>query len=261
MKIYAGRYEVHSKKKFDLLEEMEKGTIKPKKNEELQQFQPPYKITFSKEGMANAKSLREYAKEHGLKGQINYEEQIDELNTLLHTSSMDMSQVFLKEMEEIAAGIKVEHHLPATPSSVQQHLAVMSQAYDTVVQRIEEEFNNPNRETTYILQEDGTRKIETKEDRLQELQRAYEQYADRQSSIMQGRLNYAQFVGSQPSKISGEELRENAKQAYMDAVSEENRQRVKNHFSGSAIRFSVDSSWISLMNTLRNSSMYSRTLY
>lgn len=256
MKIYAGRYEVHTPKKIDLFEEIEKGNIKPKSNDELQQFQPPYKVTFSEEGLANAKALREYANEHGLPGQIDYDAQWDELNTLLHTRSMDMSQVFITEMEQIAEEIRAENHLSNTAPNIQERMAVMSKAYDTVLQRIEDEFNNPDRETTYILQSDGTRRVETKEDRIQELYKAYEKYADIQGSVMQGRLHYIQAISGQHRNISEDELRENTKTAFLDAVSAENRQKIRNHVSGSSLSFSVDSSWLSLMNTLRNSSIY-----
>lgn len=191
-----------------------------------------------------------------MKGQIDYEAQWNELNTLLHTSSMDMSQVFITEMEQIAGEIRAENHLADTAPNIQERMAVMSKAYDTVLQRIEDEFGNPDRETTYILQPDGTRRVETKEDRIQELYKAYEKYSDIQGSVMQARLHYTQAINGQYRNISSDELKENTKAAFLDAVSVENRQKLRNHVSGSSLSFSVDSSWISLMNTLRNSSIY-----
>ena len=207
--------------------------------------------------MNSAKALRAYADEHGLAGQIDIDHNIDEFNKHLHTRSMDMSAVFMEEIDQIAEEISKEYQLEFPAPSIEEHLAVISKAYDTVVQRIEDEFGNPDRETTYILDENGNRQIETKEDRLQELHNAYEkQYAGLQSIIMQSRLQYTQVAKGQLRDISGDDLKENAARVFMDAISEKNRENVRNNFSADSIQFSVKSSWLSLMNDLRSKSFY-----
>lgn len=248
---YAGRYEIHSMKIPNLFEEIETGKIKPA--EKLQQVDLPYKVTLSEQGLKSAKELRAYADQYPERFQTNIEERVEEFNKQLHTNLMDMSNVFREEMNNVMEDLRSDYDLDGKAGSFQESLTLMAKAYQTVAQRIEDEFSNPDRETTYILDAEGNRVVETKEDRRAELDRAYQTYAKGiaagKSAILQ--VNQ-QFKGLQ-MEIDPDELKEKTYQAYMDAVSEKNLERLKekvSSFQDYHLEVSIGSEWMKRLEQL-----------
>ncbi len=54
----------------------------------------------------------------------------------------------------------------------------MAKAYQIIYDRIEEDFADPDRDTTWVLKEDGTYVEETKQDRINALNKAYHSRAE-----------------------------------------------------------------------------------
>ena len=69
--------------------------------------------------------------------------------------------MFNCELGEVASQIKGEGC-----GSQEEFLTVMAKAYQVIYDRIEEDFADPDREPTWLRQDDGTYVEETKQDRI-----------------------------------------------------------------------------------------------
>ena len=108
-------------------------------------------------------------------GAASKEELYKELNTV---NNLDTASMFNCELGEVAEQIQKENGLGGHSSSHEQFLSVMAKAYQVIYDRIDEEFSDPDREPTWIRQEDGTLVEETKQDRIDALNRAYNSRAE-----------------------------------------------------------------------------------
>ena len=172
--IYAGRYHYQKPEIPNLLNKEKYPVNTPKKS--VRDAAGVDTVTFSDEGLAkaNAREWRDYAENNEAmfhNGVTSKEELYKELQTV----NIDM---FNCELGEVAEQIQKENGLGDHSASHEQFLSVMAKAYQVIYDRIDEEFSDPDREPTWIRQEDGTLVEETKQDRIDALNRAYNSRAE-----------------------------------------------------------------------------------
>lgn len=171
--IYAGRYHHQKIKRPDLLCEAQQNNTAEKRA--LRDVVSVDTVTFSDEGLAKSKNWREYTKGNSNMSVLNYEEQMQELNRQLNTVNMiDTASMFNCELGEVASKLKEDLQCKEHFRSHEEFLDVMADAYRVIYDRIEEDFADSDRETTWILQKDGTYVEETKQDRINALNQAYQ---------------------------------------------------------------------------------------
>lgn len=253
MEIYAGRYHYQTMKMPDLFADIKNGT---KKVAELDFYQKDkaYDITLSDEGLASAAALREYSEKNPFAGQTNLKENIDEFNKQLLTANIDTSSLCKEEMASVCDDLKKEYGLPNKSASFEDQLTLMAKAYQVVHDRIEAEFADPNREITYVWDENKERVVETKEDRMAGLNKAYESYAEFASASYQSQVQFMQAVSGEKFDFA-DQIADKVKQAYMDSISEKNMERLSkkvNSFHDYNLAFTVSSDWMDLINILRD---------
>ena len=96
------------------------------------------------------------------------------MNKQLHTVNIiDPVSMFQCELGEVASGIEAEYKKGEHFSSKEEFLDVMEKSYQIIYSRIEEDFADPNREKTWLLQKDGSYVEETKQERIKALDQAY----------------------------------------------------------------------------------------
>ena len=78
----------------------------------------------------------------------------------------------------MASQIQKENGGGEHAGSHEAFLTVMAKAYQIIYDRIEEDFADPDRDTTWVLKEDGTYVEETKQDRINALNKAYHSRAE-----------------------------------------------------------------------------------
>ncbi len=78
----------------------------------------------------------------------------------------------------MASTTEIWESLKDISGSQEEFLTVMAKAYQVIYDRIEEDFADPDREPTWIKQEDGTLVEETKQDRIDALNKAYSSRAE-----------------------------------------------------------------------------------
>ena len=171
--IYAGRYHHGNIKTLDLFQEA--GKTEPSKTRYLKDEVLKDTVTFSDEGLAKSKNWREYLKDDPVMvSSFHYQKQREELNKQLHTVNIiDSVSMFQCELGEVASGIEAEYKKGEHFSSKEEFLDVMEKSYQIIYSRIEEDFADPNREKTWLLQKDGSYVEETKQDRIKALDQAY----------------------------------------------------------------------------------------
>jgi hypothetical protein len=252
--IYAGRYHYQKMQQPDLFAEIKNGTRQVADNIRFLPENNAYTVTFSEEGLANARALREYAIANPLDGQEDLEAKIDDFNKRLYTTNLlDPASMFYNEIRDVCSQIKDEYHLPEHSSSWMESLTIKAKAYQTIYDRVEEEFADPNRETTYLLN-DGEFIEETKEDRMNALNKAYQQNADFSASSVESFAVTARFTGK--GNYSAEEiteLQDKVKQSYADAISEKNMERLRQKvtsFKDYSLDTSIGSEWLKSLDLL-----------
>lgn len=103
----------------------------------------------------------------------------EEFNKQMHTvNNINTASIFNCELGEVAEQIKSDNGIGERSGSHGDFLTVMAKAYQVIYDRIEEDFADPDRETTYLRQEDGTYAEETKQDRIDALNQAYNSRAE-----------------------------------------------------------------------------------
>lgn len=174
--IYAGRYHYKRQEIPNLLDTQKYTASTPGKS--VKEATGVDTVTISDEGLAKAKDWREYTKDNeniSHTGVNPKEELYKELNTV---NNIDTASMFNCELGEVADQIQKENGLGDHSRSQEEFLTVMAKAYQVIYDRIDEEFSDPDRDPTWIRQEDGTLVEETKQDRIDALNKAYNSRAE-----------------------------------------------------------------------------------
>lgn len=246
--IYAGRYHHKKMEMPNLLDEKQQAYTTQTKyvRDELSIDT----VTFSDEGLAKAKDWREYTKDNPNISRVNYEERLEELNRQLNTVNIiDTASMFNCELGEVASQIKGEGC-----GSQEEFLTVMAKAYQVIYDRIEEDFADPDREPTWLRQEDGTYVEETKQDRIDALNQAYHSRAEFAASAARTKAEIERhFNGKNYSTAFPDELQDKVKESWKNAVNEKNLQRLRQRvssFKDYSLDFGIDMRWSTVMNSL-----------
>lgn len=243
--IYAGRYHYKSKQIPDLLNAQHKSGAE---NQLFRDEKSVDTVSISEEGW-------EQLRNHPNVNNASYDEQIAELNRELHTvNNIDPVSMFQCELGKVASQIQSEYQLSERSGSHEEFLTVMAKAYQTVYDRIEEDFADPDRETTYVKLEDGTYREETKEDRIAALNQAYHSRADFAASSARSVAEIQKYFGG---KDYGEdfldELQSKVKKSWSNAISEKNLERLRRKvasFQDYSINTGISSEWSNIINDL-----------
>lgn len=232
MAIYAGRTETPRLHKHIMTyEEMavrakEQGNVQ-KDTQRVQQFVKD-KVTFSREGMESARKMREYLNENGLNSARDIEAEFDELDKQLRTKCMDYTNNFLSEMQEVIEEERKTWGREASGHSFDNSMSLMAKAYQVVHDRIVDEFARKDRETTYVIDENtGARREETMDDRLAELDLAYDRHTTFVAASKKVMAQIKETFGGVKPPEKPEEIEKKTKEAYMEAVSGKNLQRMR----------------------------------
>lgn len=254
MKIYAGRIDYGNVKLEmpDLLNDPPAGKVEnnPKRFWDT----PAAEVTFSDEGLASSKALRAYSKEHGLRGQVDWQAQMEDRYKRLHTQWFESGSICRMEMNEILGEIKKEYDLPSPSEGFELNLTLRAKAYQVVYDRIEAEFQNPDREKTYLWDNVNQDLVEeTKEDRLNGLEQAYKQQTEEVAVI------YKYHAGRQESNGGKTEdpdtVYEKIKDAYAQAVEKENLEKLRQKvsaFEEYKLTLDVGEDWIKKFDQCMN---------
>ena len=136
--------------------------------------------------------------------------------------------MFNCELGEVASQIQADNGLGDHSDSQEDFLTVMAKAYQIIYDRIEENFADPDRETTWIKKEDGTYVEETKQDRIDALNKAYNSRAEFAASAAKSMAEIDRyFKGADYSNDFLNELQNKVKESWENAVSEKNMERLR----------------------------------
>lgn len=232
MGIYAGRTEQPKLNKHLMTyeelaaraQEQEKNqAAKPKVQEIVKD-----KVTFSREGMKSAKEMREYLNENNLNFNRLHMVDFEELDKQLRTKYMDYSNNFLAEMQEVIDEERKNWGSGASIHSFDNSMALMAKAYQVVHDRIVDEFAREDRITTYVIdKESGERREETVDDRLAELETAYDRHTTFVAASKKAMAQIREVFGGVKLPEKPEDIEKKTKEAYMEAVSEKNLERAR----------------------------------
>lgn len=248
--IYAGRYHYQKPEIPNLLDKEKYPADTPKKS--VTDAAGVDTVTFSDEGLAkaNAREWRDYAENNEAmfhNGVTSKEELYKELQTV----NIDM---FNCELGEVAEQIQKENGLGDHSVSHEQFLSVMAKAYQVIYDRIDEEFSDPDREPTWIRQEDGTLVEETKQDRIDALNRAYNSRAEFAAAAAKTMVEIDEtFHGGNHGKGFIDELQKKMKESWQNAIDEKNIQRLRQKVSSVQdykIDLGIGATWSARINAL-----------
>lgn len=246
--IYAGRYHYQKVTQPDLMSETYQTKTAEKRN--LRDVVSVDTVTFSDEGLAKSKNWREYTKDNPDISHVNYEEQMEELNRQLHTVNLiDTASMFNCELGEVASQIRSER-----ADSQEEFLTGMAKAYQVIYDRIEEDFADPDRETTWIIKEDGTYVEETKQDRIDALNKAYNSRAEFAASSARVMAEIdMHFNGKSYSETFLDELQNKVKEMWENAISEKNMERLRQKVASindCSLDFGISQQWSDIIDSL-----------
>lgn len=232
MAIYAGRTETPRLNKHIMTyEEM---AARAKEQGNVQEDRPRVqqvskdKVTFSQEGMKSAREMRGYLNKNGLNSARDIKAEFEELDKQLRTKSMDYTNNFLSEMQEVINEERKTWGREVAGHSFDNSMTLMAKAYQVVHDRIVDEFARKDRETTYVIDQDtGARREETVEDRLAELDLAYDRHTTFVAASKKVMVQIKETFGGVKPPERPEEIEKKAKGAYLEAVSEKNLQRMR----------------------------------
>ena len=209
-------------------------------------------VTISDEGLAKAKDWREYTKDNeniSHTGVNPKEELYKELNTV---NNIDTASMFNCELGEVADQIQKENGLGDHSRSQEEFLTVMAKAYQVIYDRIDEEFSDPDRDPTWIRQEDGTLVEETKQDRIDALNKAYNSRAEfaAASAKVMAEIDET-FHGGNYGEGFIDELQKKVMESWHNAVDEKNMQRQKvSSFQDYPVDLGIGADWSAKINKL-----------
>lgn len=258
MAIYAGRTETPRLNKHIMTyEEMaarakEQGNVQEDSPRVQQVFKD--KVTFSQEGMKSAREMREYLNKNGLNSARDIKAEFEELDKQLRTKSMDYTNNFLSEMQEVINEERETWGSEAAGHSFDNSLALMSKAYQVVHDRIVDEFAREDRETTYVIDKDtGARREETVDDRLAELDLAYDRHTTFVAASKKVMAQIKETFGGVKLPEKPKAIEKKTKEAYMEAVSEKNLQRMRqkaDSFQDYRPQLSIGSYWENILRQI-----------
>ncbi len=244
-KIYAGRTEVQNIH-IPTFEEVAAQAKEQNHELKVQNFTKD-KITFSQEGMESAEEMRKYLNENGLNHAVDLQGNLEELNKELHTKLMDYTSNFWQEMREVIKEERTIWGSQAGEQSFDNSITSWAKAYQVVHDRIVEEFSREDRDITYVIDETtGERREETVEERLAELDHAYDAQITFMASSQKVMVQIHEAFGGKVPPEPPEEIEEKIKEAYKQAVSEKNLERLRqkvNFFQAYRPELSIGNYW------------------
>ena len=241
--IYAGRYHYKRPEIPNLLDTQKYTASTPGKS--VKEATGVDTVTISDEGLAKAKDWREYTKDNeniSHTGVNPKEELYKELNTV---NNIDTASMFNCELGEVADQIQKENGLGDHSRSQEEFLTVMAKAYQVIYDRIDEEFSDPDRDPTWIRQEDGTLVEETKQDRIDALNKAYNSRAEfaAASAKVMAEIDET-FHGGNYGEGFIDELQKKVMESWHNAVDEKNMQRQKvSSFQDYPVDLGIGADW------------------
>ncbi len=230
MGIYAGRMErPWINKHFMKYEELAVRAQEQEKNQgKKAQEVVKDKVTFSEEGMKSAHEMREYLNENNLNSYGIHAIDVQEVDMEFHTSYLACSNNFLTEMQEVIHKERKAWGSEAGEHSFDNTMALTAKAYQVVHDRIVDEFAREDRITTYVIdKESGERREETVDDRLAELEAAYDGYTTFVAASKKAMAQIREVFGGVKLPEKPEDIEKKTKEAYMEAVSEKNLERAR----------------------------------
>lgn len=247
MGIYAGRTEMPKFHKHIMTYEEMAARAKEQRSEPKRQQFAKDKITFSQEGLKSAREMREYLNQNGLNHARDIKAEFEELDKQLHTKSMDYTNNFLSEMQEVIDEERKSWGSQASGHSFDNSVTLMAKAYQVVHDRIVDEFSREDRETTYVIDKaSGERREETVGDRLAELDFAYDRHTTFVAASKKVMAQIKETFGGVKLPEKPEDIEKKTKEAYMEAVSEKNTKRLQGRvssFQDYKPRLSIGSYW------------------
>ncbi len=160
--------------------------------------------------------------------------------------------MFNCELGEVADQIQKENGLGDHSRSQEEFLTVMAKAYQVIYDRIDEEFSDPDRDPTWIRQEDGTLVEETKQDRIDALNKAYNSRAEfaAASAKVMAEIDET-FHGGNYGEGFIDELQKKVMESWHNAVDEKNMQRQKvSSFQDYPVDLGIGADWSAKINKL-----------
>lgn len=160
--------------------------------------------------------------------------------------------MFNCELGEVADQIQKENGLGDHSRSQEEFLTVMAKAYQVIYDRIDEEFSDPDRDPTWIRQEDGTLVEETKQDRIDALNKAYNSRAEfaAASAKVMAEIDET-FHGGNYREGFIDELQKKVMESWHNAVDEKNMQRQKvSSFQDYPVDLGIGADWSAKINKL-----------
>lgn len=258
MAIYAGRTEIPKFHKHIMTYEEMSALAREQENN--QKDKPKVQqvvkdeVTFSSEGMKSAREMREYLNENGLNFTRDIKAEFEELDKQLRTKYMDYTNNFLSEMQEVIDEERKTWGNEASVHSFDNSIALTAKAYQVVHDRIVDEFARKDRETTYVIDEEtGERREETVDDRLAELDLAYDRYTTFVAASKKAMAQIKETFGGVKLPEKPGEIEKKTKEAYMEAVSEKNLQRMRQKvsaFGDYRPQLSLSSYWEGVLKTI-----------
>lgn len=252
--IYAGRYHYEKPVTANLLDkEKYPGTDSKQLAREVYVLDT---VTFSDEGLARAKGSewREYTKDNE---KVSYSSvnPRDELSKKLNTvNNIDTASMFNCELGEVAEQIKNDYSLKDISGSQEEFLTIMAKAYQVIYDRIEEDFAAPDREPTWIKQADGTLVEETKQDRIDALNKAYSSRAEFAASAAKSMADIEEtFHGANYGLGFKDELEKKVMESWQNAVSDKNLEKLRQKvasFKDYSLDFGIGADWSVAINAL-----------
>lgn len=251
--IYAGRYHYQKPEIPNLFDTEKYSTYTPQ--EKVKDVVGVDTVTFSDEGLAraNAQGWREQTKDNAniRHDSANSKDEIyKELNAV---NNIDTASLFNCELGEVADQISKEYGKDGYSSSHEEFLTVMAKAYQVIYDRIDEEFSDPDREPTWIKQSDGTFVEETKQDRIDALNAAYNSRAEFAAAAAESMAEIdSVFKGGNHSTNFKDEVKEKMLESWHNAVDEKNMQKLRkkvDSLQGYSIDFGISAEWMSKINS------------
>ena len=251
--IYAGRYHY---KNIEIPNILNNSDIQYNTDTRLVREEYPVDtVTFSDEGMEKSKDWREYTKDNPKFNRVNYEEQVEEFNRQSHTTNViDPVSMFNCELGDVAEQIKSDNQLKEHMDSWGDSVTLLAKSYQVIYDRIEEEFADPDRETTYLYTKDGTYVEETKEDRINALKEAYNRRADFAAAGAKSLAEIEKYFGhANYSTDFINNIQDKVKEAYENAISDKNLERLRQKvtsFKNYSVDIGIDTKWQDAINSL-----------
>lgn len=129
-----------------------------------------------------------------------------------------------------------------------------AKAYQVIYDHIEEDFADPDREPTWIKQADGTLVEETKQDRIDALNKAYSSRAEFAASAAKSMADIEEtFHGANYGLGFKDELEKKVMESWQNAVSEKNLEKLRQKvasFKDYSLDFGIGADWSAAINAL-----------